>query len=346
MPRLLPAALAAFALLALAGCGGGSEAVPADAVAIVDGTEITRVELQELVDRAREQAKAQKQQFPKAGTPDYQQIQTRLVAYLVQRTQYEKEAEALGIDVTEKDVDAEIAKFVKKEYGGDRKKLEAAMEKQAYTMELLRDDFAALLLRNKLVEAITKDVEVSEEDIRAEYDRTATQHTVPESREVRHILLAVKKKDDSVDYAASRALADDVFDQLKSGGDFAALAKKYSQDPSSADNGGKYTAVRGQSVAPFEQTAFNLAVGEVSHPVKTEFGYHLIEPLAEVKPGRVMPLSEVRKQIEEQLLAARKNEAITEWATKISKKYRSKTSYAAGFAPPTTTTPDGSGGAG
>jgi parvulin-like peptidyl-prolyl isomerase len=346
VPRVLLAAFAAVAALALTGCGGSDDAVPADAVAVVDGTEITRAELQELVDRARDQAKAQKQEFPKAGTPEYQGIQTRLVAYLVQRTQYEKEADALGIEITDKAVDAEIAKLVKKEYGGDVKKLEAAMEKQAYTMELLREDYAALLLRNGLVETITKGVEVSEEDIRDEYDRTAAQHSVPESREVRHILLAVKKNDDSVDYAASRALADEVFDELKSGADFAELAKKYSQDPSSADNGGKYTAIRGQSVAPFEQTAFNLSVGEVSRPVKTEYGYHLIEPLGQVKPGRVMPLSEVRERLEEQLLAARKNEAITEWATKISKKYQSKTSYAAGFAPPSTTTPDGSGDGG
>ena len=139
-----------------------------------------------------------------------------------------------------------------------------------------------------------------------------------DSREVRHILLSVHKQDDSIDWVKSRAQADDVYNQLKNGGDFAALAKKYSQDPGSKDNGGKYTVARGQTVAPFEQTAFNLDVGELSRPVKTEYGYHLIEPLGEVKVGHITPFTQVYKKIKADLLSTKKQEAITEWAAKLS----------------------------
>ena len=165
------------------------------------------------------------------------------------------------------------------------KKLAAELKKQGYTNEQFRADLRALALRDALEKKITKDVKVDAAAIKANYEQNKTQYTVPESRDVRHILLSVRKKDGAVDYRGSRALADDVYGQLENGGDFAALAKKYSQDPGSKDNGGKYTVARGQTVAPFEQTAFNLEVGELSRPIKTEYGYHLIEPLGARQAG-------------------------------------------------------------
>src|SRR5688500_20224306 len=83
--------LAALALAASA-CGGGSESVPTGAIAVVDGTEISKDDLDELIAQAKKGFEAQKQEFPKAGTPEYQQYQTQYVAYLVELEQFRQAA--------------------------------------------------------------------------------------------------------------------------------------------------------------------------------------------------------------------------------------------------------------
>ena len=80
---------------------------------------------------------------------------------------------------------------------------------------------------------------------------------------------------------------------MKAGGDFAELAKKHSEDTGSKANGGKLTISKGQTVAPFDQTAFLLKKNEISKPVKTEFGFHVIQPISDVKPAKVTPLKDV-----------------------------------------------------
>jgi parvulin-like peptidyl-prolyl isomerase len=336
--RLALALFLVVPALVVAGCSGSDE-VPTDAVAVVDGTEISRAEFDSLIDRARKSYTAQKQAFPKAGTPEFQSLQTQAVAYLVQRVQYEQQAEKLDVKVSEAEVDKRVQQVLKQPFfKGDEAKLAAELKKQGYTSEQFRADLRALALRDALVAKITKDVKVDDAAVKASYEQNQAKYTVQESRDVRHILLAVRKKDGAVDYPASRALADDVYAQLKAGGDFAALAKKYSQDPGSKDNGGKYTVPRGQTVAPFEQTAFNLGVGELSRPIKTEYGYFLIEPLGALKPGHVTPLAEARAAIVSELRSTKQSEAVTEWAAEIRKEYDGKVQYATGFEPPATET--------
>ncbi len=164
------------------------------------------------------------------------------------------------------------------------------------------------------------------------YNENKSQYEVPESREVRHILVKTKTQ------------ADDLYKQLEAGADFAVLAKKYSLDPGSKDNGGKLTITRGQTVAPFDATAFLLPKGQLSRPVKTEFGFHLIEPLSGVKPATTTPIAQVKGQIQSQLEEQTKNDAIQKWADEVQKDYAKKVAYATGFAPPDTG--DGSSGDG
>jgi parvulin-like peptidyl-prolyl isomerase len=339
--RLALLALLVVPVLAAAGCGG-SEDVPTGAVAVVDGTDVSRADLDALMERAHKSYTARKQSFPKAGTADYQSLQEQALAYLVQRVEYEQAAEELGVTVT----DAEIAKRNKQVlaqpyFGGSQKKLDAELKKQGYTKEQYRADLRALALRDKVAAAVLKSVKIDDAAIKANYqENLASKYTVAASREVRHILLSVHKKDGSVDYAATKAQAEDVYQQLKAGSDFAALAKKYSQDPGSKDNGGKYTVEHGKTVPPFDKASFALAVNELSQPVKTEYGYHLIQPLGPVKPGHVTPLAEVRSQIKKELLSSNQNEALTEWAAELKKKYEGKIEYAAGFEPTATEQPE------
>ena len=98
-----------------------------------------------------------------------------------------------------------------------------------------------------------------------------------------------------------QALADDIAKKAKAGADFAALAKQYSEDDSNNMNGGDLDYFgRGRMVAEFEQAAFAMKSGEISNPVKTAFGFHIIK-VVDNKPETTRPVAEVRSEIEDQL---------------------------------------------
>ena len=91
----------------------------------------------------------------------------------------------------------------------------------------------------------------------------------------------------------TKAKADQIHQQLENGADFAKLAKQYSQDPSSKASGGKFTAQKGATVAPFDEVAFTLKTGELSEPVKTQFGWHIIEAVGPVVEAATQELADV-----------------------------------------------------
>ena len=132
---LAAAALAALTLVA-AGCGDSDE-IPADAVAVVDGTTITRTSLDELLSRAKKSYAAQKRAFPKAGTSEYQSLQTQAVAFLVQREEYTREADDLGIEVTDAQIEKKLDEVRKQYFGDDQKKFEKGLKDQGYTVATL-----------------------------------------------------------------------------------------------------------------------------------------------------------------------------------------------------------------
>jgi len=313
--------LCALLAVGLAGCGGDEE-VPADAVAVVDGQQIARSDYEALISQAKKSYKNQKREFPAAGSQEFQTLRNQAVQFLVQREQFEQEASDLDVDVTDKQIDARLEQILKQYFGGDKKKYEKQLKEQGLTEKQVRNDIRAQIVSEKIFEQVTKEVKVTDADIEAYYAKNKAQYSQPESRDVRHILVKTKKQ------------ADDLYAQLQNGADFAALAKKYSEDTGSKANGGKLTISKGQTVAPFDETAFLLKKNDISKPVKTEFGYHIIQPLSEPKPAKVTPLKDVKESIRQQLQQTKKNEAMTKWVDELKKDYEDKVSYAAGFSPP------------
>jgi foldase protein PrsA len=311
-------------------CGGEGD-VPAGAVAVVDGTEIPKEELDVLLEQAKRNYGAQ---FPRAGTPEYQNVQKQYVAGLVQGEWFEQEAEQLGIEVTDKDVDAELERFIKSRFDGKRADLEQALNEQNFPMEALRDSLRDGLLRQKLFDEVTKDVKVPQSELLAYYQQNSSQYSMPESRDVRHILISEKSANNEVDFAKSKAEADRIYAELQSGADFATLAKEESADTQSAKDGGKLTISKGQTVPEFDKWSFDAKVGDVSEPIKTTFGYHVIEALSPVRAATTTPFNKVRASIEATLLQEKKSAFMEEWAADVRDEYEGKTRYAAGFEPP------------
>ena len=329
MKRSLMLAAAALAVLIViaAGCGGTDE-VPPDAVAVVDGTPIQKATRDELLTRTKKTYAAQKRQFPKAGTSEYQSLQTQAVAFLVQRAEYSREADKLDVKITDAQIQKKVDDVKKQYFGGDQKKFEAGLKAQSYTLAALRDDARAQLVSEGIYKDVTGNVKVSDAEAQQYYDQNSSRYKVAESRVVRHILVKTKGE------------ADTIRSEIEGGADFATLAKEQSLDPGSKDQGGKLTDSQGQTVAPFDKAAFSLDTNELSKPVKTQYGYHLIQPLTDVKPGRVTPFTEVRTQIKSQLLQQKKSDAVSAWVAKVEKEYKGKVSYATGYEPPDTTTTD------
>ena len=331
--RIFFGLLLASLALAAAACGGGSDSVPSDAVAVVDGTEISKAQLAEQMEISKKGYARNKQQFPKAGTPEYQDVQSRNLALLVQFVQLQQAADDLGIEVSDEAVDNLENKLIQTRFNGNRAKYEKALKEAGYTAAQYRQmAWLFPMLSSKIFQAVTKDVKATPVEVLGYYSANQSQFGTPESREVRHILISEKNKDGSVDYAASKAKADDVYAQLKAGADFAALVKKYSADTASVPDGGKYVVVRGKTVPDFEKTSFALKTHELSKPVKTQYGYHLIEALADTKPAT--PFEKVRPEVKAALLQQKRNEEIQKWVEDQKSAYDGKINYAAGYEPP------------
>jgi foldase protein PrsA len=331
--RALIVLLVALALV-VSGCGGGSAEVPSGAIAVVNGTDISRTEFDGWIAQAKKSYQATKRDFPKAGTPEYQQIQTYWVAFLVQAQEFEQAASDLGIEVSEKDVDKGVQDSIKQKFEGSRKKFENALKAQAFSESMYRKTIRVGVLGQKIYEKVTKDVDVSTKDAQQYYNQNLSTYQSPAKREVRHILIAKKDAKGAVDYPKSKKEADRIYAQLKAGGDFATLAKKYSADTQTAAVGGKYTALRGQTVPEFDKAVFELKTGEISKPVKTTYGYHVIQAISKITPQKTTPFSKVKNSIRTTLLQQKKQQVMYDWFQKLQKKYKSKISYAAGFAPP------------
>ena len=324
--------IAVFTALALgvaaAGCGGGddddSEAadVPADAIAVVGDRAIPKSEYDRLLSQAQATYEARKQEFPEAGTPEFAQLRNALVRSLVEQAQFEIAAEERGITVTDEELDKRLDELKQQFFEGDEAAYKAELEKQGLTEEQVLKDLRTRMLSEKLFEEVTTEVEVTDEDIQAYYDENKSQFEQPASREVRHILVKTKAK------------ADQIHRQLEGGADFAKLAKEFSEDTGSAKEGGKFTAQKGATVAPFDKVAFELKTGELSEPVKTQFGWHIIEAVDDVVDASTQELADVKEQISTTLLEEKKNTRINEWVQELQKRFADQIAYAPGFEPP------------
>jgi parvulin-like peptidyl-prolyl isomerase len=325
--RYLSVALLSALALVAAGCGGSSSTnVPSDAVATVGGASITKTQFNFLLDGAKRTYKARKTPFPKVGTTQYKSLQDQAMQYLVQEAEYEQKAKDLGVTVTDKDVQDRLKQIKKQYFNGSESKYQAQLKAQGLTEPQILQDLHAQLLSEKLYNKVTANVKVTDADISAYYNQHKSDYSQAASRDVRHILVNNKK------------LADRLESQLKSGASFATLAKKYSKDPGSARNGGKLTVSKGQTVPEFDKVAFSLKTNEISPPVHSQYGWHIIQALSAVKPAKQTPLKDVKDSIKQQLEQTKKTDAMNKWVDGVKAEFAKKVHYQAGYEPTPTST--------
>jgi len=144
---------------------------------------------------------------------------------------------------------------------------------------------------------IAKEIQVTEDDLRNLYEEQKASFTSEERRKVSHILVAVDSEGGETAEQAALSKINQIQDRLSKGEDFAKVAKETSDDPLSAQNGGDLGFIaKGAMEQNFADAAFALKQGELSKPVKTSFGYHLIK-VTELSPAKIKPFDEVKDEL-------------------------------------------------
>ncbi|TRZ88205.1 hypothetical protein D4R89_08530 [bacterium] len=213
----------------------------------------------------------------------------------------------------------DLDKALKAEYdraGGEQGFLDA-LKTNGISIDHVKKSLEEQLLINSFLEAaLSKEAQVKPEDVEKAYgeDKTAS---------VRHVLLLTQGKNEQ-EKADIRKKTEDILAKAKAGEDFAALAKQFSEDPGSKDNGGLYQDfARGAMVKSFEDAAFSVPVGQISGIVETTYGYHILQVVDRKKETRT--INEVRAEIEARIKQGRQVDAFSTYITKLKEKSGFKT---------------------
>ncbi|GAB4278168.1 MAG: peptidylprolyl isomerase [Coriobacteriia bacterium] len=297
-------------LLGVAGCS--SREVAAE----VNGEKV-------YVDQIEAQLSAIKDQYPQMfqgtdGEAREMDFRARILDNLVVDILQRQAAEEMGIEVSDADVEDQIEKI--KSSFPDEESFSASLRQNDMTEEDLRDEVYNQLLTEAIIEEISGDVEVTEEEIQDYYDRNQDQFRQPAAKRAAHILFAADDKE----------TAEQVLQQIRDGADFAAMAKQYSTDPASAENGGDLGWPMTPYVAEFQEALDQLEVGEVSDLVETVFGWHIIKCLDE-REESVKTLDEAREEIEAILKQQAQAEAYQQFISELKEK--AEIEYFVDYAP-------------
>ncbi len=231
---------------------------------------------------------------------DQEPLRAQYLMQLLMREALLDEAKKLKLDATKEEIETEL-KTIEDSVGG-AEELRARLEMMDITLDTLKKDIKESLVFQKLQEELTKDITISEAEIRSQLEEVTASHILVEDE----------------------ALANDLYQQLQDGADFATLAKENSVDPGSKDEGGQLGSFgKGVMVKEFEEAVFALQEGEISKPVKTQYGYHIIK-VTEYKTADDATFEEKKEEIEETLLNNQKNEVLAKYIADLKDKSKIK----------------------
>lgn len=324
MKRLIVAVLLVITVASMAVLSGcGEKQVPAGAIAAVgESGVVTQEQFDAIIEQAKAAYAAQKADFPAEGTADYNMLKANIVDYLVQAELIKQKATELKLSVTSKEIDERIDQIIKS-VGGE-KKYNELLKQQGVTEEALRSQLEVQMLQDKVRTEVGKAVSVTEAEAKAYYENpeNKSQFEVAPTVTARHVLVKTKAEAEKVK-ALLKADSSDA--------NWKKVAKEYSTDPGSKNQGGELGAFsKGRMVAEFEDAAFGAKIGEIVGPVKTQFGYHVIEVTDKTK-GSNTSFDEAKSGIMEQLKLQGQSAAWDNWLKEA--EAAAEIVFAAGFNP-------------
>ena len=224
------------------------------------------------------------------------QLRIEAMDLMIEQELVKQAAEKEGIEGDSEEVDNTIEEL-RAVFDSDnqfRMKLEA----DGYTEESYRRHVERMAAGKVYLDRIRADVsDVRDAEVEQYYEENELRLTLPEQVRVRHILLKWKPLGTTDDRAALRERMQPILERARAGDDFADLAREFSEDSSTKGNGGDTGFFYpGTMVPAFEEAAFSLGPGEISDPIDTVFGVHIIK-LEEREEPRLLPLEEIREQL-------------------------------------------------
>jgi foldase protein PrsA len=293
--RLRLLALAAAAVLVLAACAPGPAGNP-NAAAVVDGEDIPVAEVERRFETVAENPQIAPQLEADEDGAFEQQVQAQILSQLIQSRLLRQGAGELGVEVTDADVEEQRAAIVE-QVGGEEAFAEI-VEQNNLTEDEIDDQLRDLAYQEQVQEALTADVEVSDEEVAEFYEQNADSR-YGEVASARHILVESEEE------------AEEALERVEEGEEFASVAEDVSTDTASAEQGGDLGEfTRDRMVPEFADAVFGAEPGELVGPVETQFGYHVIE-VTERSEGPA--LEDVSDDIREELRQQREQEAVQAW---------------------------------
>ncbi len=313
---LVPAAV-------LAGCGG--DKVPAGAIAAVGSGVVTQQQFDAIWKQAEAQYKntAGAPAFPKAGTAGYDQLKASIVNYLVQNEVIKQQADKLGVSVSAKDLATRVSQITTQV--GGQKKLDALLTKNAVTMADLKAQLQAQMLQDAVKAKVASQTQITDAQLQAYYNDPKNKHQFQTAASVdaRHVLVKTKAEALKVQKLLQA-------DNTNAG--WAKIAKQYSLDPGTKNIGGSLgsRAPAAYNNPPFAKALNSLKVNVVSAPVKTQFGWHIIE-VTKRTPASTRTFAQAKSQIKSTMIYTQQTTAWDKWLKAAMAAAGIK--YSAGFNP-------------
>jgi parvulin-like peptidyl-prolyl isomerase len=239
-----------------------------------------------------------------AGRGDHLQRLTKLrkeaMEQMIEQELVRQAADAEGIAITETEIDRAIDEVSRSFDNPDE--FNRRLQSEGFTPGSYRKHVARMIAAKRYLDDIRMHVaEVSDEELEQYYRDNEYRLTFPEQVRVRHILLTWKPLGTTDDRAAIREQMRPILERARGGEDFAQLAREFSDDRATKRNGGDTGFFqRGQMAPAFEEAAFALNPGEISAPVETGFGVHIIH-LEERKEPYLLPLDEIREKLRDHI---------------------------------------------
>jgi peptidyl-prolyl cis-trans isomerase SurA len=229
-----------------------------------------------------------------------------------------QEGKKMGLEVDDSAVEAAV-KDIEKKNGMQDGQLASMLESEGRSMESYKNHIRDQILVSKVVRfELGSRMNISERKIAKYYHKNQKDFWDPGKARVRHILILTEKDLSSNKKKEKYLQAKEILSEVRSGKDFAAAAKKYSEDISASEGGDVGFVEKGKMVPEFEKAVYSLKEGEISDIVETEYGYHIIK-VEEVLAGRTLPLKDVKNQIHFTLSNKKKKSAYDEWMSELRK---------------------------
>jgi len=249
-----------------------------------------------------------------------QALRREILDRLVDERLIIQQAAELKLTVSSEDIDRSIEQ-IKRENGGlTDAQLSAELVKAGQTMASYRQEIKKQIMRYRVLNiAVGSKVTVSDADVQSYYDGHMKSGDHVQVR-ASHIFVAITDGADAVTLKAKEKFAHDLLDRAKAGEDFAKLAKEFSQDPNTRDEGGDLGYFgRDMLPKPIEEMVFAMKIGEVRGPVRAASGFHVIK-LVDRKVKEVKPLAEMREDLRNQLRQKEMERQTKNYLTELRKK--------------------------